>query len=185
MKRLCWHRGNLLVLSALLAVSASSGCELLNKQKKQKNALEFNEKIVSFNKRIHEKAFTLGDKIGKRLRSEGNITNAQLEESLAAVKAELKAIRKEAEALKVPDHDTARDLHKQYMKFLDGQDALGEKLTTAVEIVTKPTKQPGPEQMQQMQAVIQDIEATEKKSLNELQTVQRRFASAHGIELKF
>lgn len=178
---------NALVLALALgfALASTAGCELLNKQKKQKAALEFNEKIVSFNKRIHDKAFTLGDKIGKRLRNEANVTDAHLEEALAAVKAELKAIRKEAEALKVPDHQTARDLHKQYMKFLDGQDALGEKLTEAVEIVTKPSKRAGAGQMQQMQAVIKDIEATEKKSLTELQTVQRRFANAHNIELKF
>lgn len=179
------NRPVVLGLAALLALAGAAGCELLNKQKKQKAALEFNEKIVSFNKRIHAKAFTLGDKIGKRLRGDGSVTNAQLEEALAAVKSELKAIRKEAVGLKVPDHVTARDLHKEYMRFLDGQDALGEKLTEAVEIVTKPTKRAGKGQMEQMQALIKDIEATEKKSLDSLQNVQRKFATAHDIELKF
>lgn len=171
------------VLLAAALVGMLVSCKQLKKASDQKAAIDYNEKIVSFNKRIHDRAQALGEAIGKRLSDEKAVPDAELEKSLAAVLKELKDIRSELGRLKVPKHETAQALQKQYTVFLDGQDELGKMLGQAVALVTQPDAKG--DRMQKLQAIIKNIEASEQKSLKELQDVQRKFATAHNITLQF
>ncbi len=183
------RRPLLIVLAALVAVTLftvglHTGCKLFESQKKKKEALAFNQSLVKHNERLQELGKKVGVKLGQRLAGKGNVSNAELEEGVARLRAEVQRIRKAVKRQQIPDDDTARALRDAYQTFLDAQEGIVGRIEQAVHAVTRPTRRAGRRQIQQIQQILEGIQAQEKKALARLQQAQQRYAKAHGIKLK-
>jgi hypothetical protein len=174
-----------LVAVTLATVGLHTGCKLFESQKKRKEALAFNQSLVKHNERLQELGKKVGVKLGQRIAGKGDVSNAELEEGVTRLRAEVQRIRKAVKKLSIPDHATARELRDAYLTFLDAQEGIVNRIEQAVHAVTRPTRRPGRRQIQQIQQIIQGIQTQEKEALARLQKVQKRYAEAHGIKLKF
>lgn len=176
----------LLVSAVALAMGGVWSCKALKKKAQQKAALNFNNKLADFNKRIRTDAKELGQLVGKRI-SGKKVSDKALDDGLAKLKATVASVRKQTKALKVPDDPLAKELYSTYQKFLDGQERLVGKVEELVALAKKPLGAKGEGRAKLIQAVrpiLAAVQKEEQSSLKLLQSVQRRYAKKHNITLQ-
>ena len=179
--------GPRVVLVSILAlvVGGTWSCSFLKKRKQQKEAVEFNNKLVAFNKRLHDDASELGELVGKRI-SGKKVTDKALDDGLAKLKATVASVRRESKAMKVPDDPLARELFESYEVFLDGQEKLVGKIGDLVALAKKPIGPKGKGRAKLVRAVrpiLKAVQQQEQASLKALKALQRRYAAKHNITL--
>lgn len=174
-----------LVVTLALAMGSAWGCKALKKRAQQKAALEFNNKLADFNKRIRTDAKDLGVLVGKRI-SGKKVSDKALDDGLAKLKATVASVRKQTRALKVPDDPLAKELYSTYQKFLDGQERLVGKVEELVALAKSPIGAKGEgraKMLRKVRPILQAVQKEEQASLKLLQSVQRRYAKKHNITL--
>ncbi len=179
----CSRRIPTLTLLVLLMGASAPACKLFKSKKATKEAVAFNEALVAHNKSVNKMARELGVKIGQRLAGKDDVDDADLEDGVEAIQAKIKQVRAAVKAMKVPDHPTARALHKAYLTFLDEESRLIGRLEDVVEVVTTPDPRKR-RQRRRLLEILREIQSAEKKSLTKLRKVQHRFARAHNIGLR-
>jgi len=177
------RRISILTVLVLLLGVALPACKLFKSKKANKEALAFNEALVEHNKSINQMGRQLGVKIGQRLAGKDDVDDGDLEDGVEAIQAKIKQVRAAVKAMKVPDHPTARALHKAYLTFLDEETRLVGRIEDVVEVVTTPDPRKRRQQRKLLE-ILRDIQSSEKKSLTKLRKVQHRFARAHNIGLR-
>jgi hypothetical protein len=164
------------LLLGALAVLALSGCG-------QREAIDFNEKLVSANKRLASAGEAYGRAIGNAIKNGGNPADMQqVRKTLNEMKTVLKNNKDESATWKIPSKPSAKALFDAFQRFMTAEEEILEIFEGLAKTLEDTNLSPQ-QKTNMVQTKIFEAENREKRALAELQPAQQAFAKDYNIKL--
>ena len=148
----------------------------------KKDAVEFNEAIVSVNKKLSDGGKTFGKLLGGALRG-GDKELGKIRKARAKLLADFQKIRADTLKLK-PENEDAVRLYQAHQKFLDGQEkTINGDIVEVIAIIADKTLDQRAKS-QKIMAVIKRMAKRDEMDLKPLQDAQQAFAQKFGFQIR-
>jgi hypothetical protein len=163
---------------ALLPLVAFVGCGSSTKE-----AVAFNQTIVTANQRLASVGQEFGEAIGRALAG-GPADVAQVKQLYDKTKQVVQQVKAEMQSVQVPPSNAAQTLYDADQKFLQGQERMIEKDFGEVVKLLENSELDKAERAQKVAAIFARVEKAEQADLAALKAAQKGFAQEYNLTLQ-